>query len=458
MRRSSDQSRSKGKSCQEGSVNWRLCCLLSGLAGPLLWSQASLGLEQAIDLALRNNREISASRLEVEKAENRVLAARKYKLPQFRVNVLGFTPLTGLDFRFPTGAFGTFPTTGPIPPADTTIGTPRGFSALVLAGADQPLTQLRRINLSIELEELNRQVAIEHTRQLEQAVANKVKTAYYDIFEAQTALGANEEAQTLYREVERFTEQNLEQQTVLPSDLLDVQQRVAEVELDRVSIQNAILNRKEQLNLLMGRALETEFSVVAIPGAPEEDLTAAAARTRALEARTEAREARIRLRQAELDRDFTRSQFFPDLSLTVDYLGLGHISFVPSNTVVAGVSLSWNPFDWGRRKAELRVKSGTLDQARIATQETEAQIALDVNAKLRALEESRARLKVSTLARRSAEEKLRVMRNRQEQQTAQLKDTLQMQVALADANLKYEKDVLAVAKARADLQKAMGER
>jgi outer membrane protein TolC len=144
--------------------------------------------------------------------------------------------------------------------------------------------------------------------------------------------------------------------------------------------------------------------------------------------------------------------------LTFDYLSLAQIRFVPTNTLAVGVQVSWNVFDWGRGRKELAAKDKTIEQAKIAVTETEALIQIEVQADRRKLEESRARLKVSDLTRQTAAEKLRVALNKRQQEAAQIKDVLQMQASLAEANQLYQKDLLAYWTARAELDKALGER
>jgi outer membrane protein TolC len=65
---------------------------------------------------------------------------------------------------------------------------------------------------------------------------------------------------------------------------------------------------------------------------------------------------------------------------------------------------------------------------------------------------------VSDLTRQTAAEKLRVALNKRQQEAAQIKDVLQMQASLAEANQLYQKDLLAYWTARAEFDKALGER
>ena len=126
---------------------------------PVCWCQEELTFDGAVDLDVKNNRRIHAPQLEVGKAEDAVAVARTYRLPTFRFNLLEVQPLTHIDFHFPAGSLGTFAATGPIPSADTTLGSPLRPATLFLAGADQPLSQLHRIGLGIKLQDLNRQLA-----------------------------------------------------------------------------------------------------------------------------------------------------------------------------------------------------------------------------------------------------------------------------------------------------------
>src|SRR5215475_10166124 len=97
------------------------------LAGPgIVFCQSSgvsagekLTLEEAIALALRENRQIKNSALEVEKFDFRISAARTHRLPEFKITALGSQLLSSLDFKFEPGVFGNYPNIGPIPAQET---------------------------------------------------------------------------------------------------------------------------------------------------------------------------------------------------------------------------------------------------------------------------------------------------------------------------------------------------
>ena len=431
--------------------------LLLALA-PAGWPQAELTLDEAVRTALQNNRQVRIAQLEVRKSEAAIAAARTYRLPGARVGLLAAQPLTHLDFHFPPGSLGTYPATGPIPFTDAFIRNPLTPLALVLAGVDQPISQLHRIGLAVDLQTLKREEASQKLEQQEQAVANDVKKTYYGLLQAQSALDATGDALKLFRELERVAQQGLIEQVVLQGDVLDVQMRLAQTELEQVTLRNTIETQKGALNILLGRPLETDFRAASLPQAAALEIDPAAARSRALAQRPEREEARIHLLEAEKDARLKKAEYIPDVSLSLNYLGLGNIKFVPANTVMAGVLVNWNIFDWGRKKHELAAKEDGIQQAKEALAETEEKIQLEVDHNRRKLEESRARLRVSDLARRAAIEKLRVSTNKWQEGAIQVKDLLQGQTSVAEANYQYQKDLAAFWTAKAEFDKALGEK
>ena len=88
-----------------------------------------LTLDNAIQIAIENNRSLKVATLEVDKSKWEVAELKTKRLPAFSGTVLGSQLLNEVSFDFPAGAFGTFPSTGPIPSNDTKITTPRRGTA-----------------------------------------------------------------------------------------------------------------------------------------------------------------------------------------------------------------------------------------------------------------------------------------------------------------------------------------
>ena len=416
-----------------------------------------LTLDQAISLALRDNRGVMNARLGIGKAEDDVAAARTYRLPKFEFNALAGQQLISPDFTFTKGVLGNYPNVGPIPDRDVKMSTPSRPTAIMFGQVTQPLSQLHRIRLNIKQAALSTDVAREQLRGQEQSVINNVKRTYYAIVQSESALQSVRQALGFYRELNRVTGDYVTQQVALKADDLEVKTRLAKTETEELTVGNQLATFKEQLNQLVGRDIRTEFRVSAIPEPPLFETDLAAARTRAVDQRPEIREARLRVQQAELDKRVKKSEYIPDVSLAVTYVSPRNFDdYVPKNFAAAGVSVSWEVFDWGRKKRQLAEKQKTIEQATNNLRDVENSVMVEVGAKMRDLQQAAQTLRVAQLKQETAREKMRVSINKYKLVATLFSDVLQTQATLADADYEYQKALLTFWTAKAEYEKSMG--
>ncbi len=413
---------------------------------------ALLTLDQALTQALQQNRMIHSSALEVLKSDDQLAAARTRRLPSFNWYTFASQRLTALEFIFPKDAFGPG-----IPATDTSIRAPAVPAALLMGRIDQPLSQQYRIGLNLGSLNVGRQIALQKERLQKQEIIDQVKRCYYSILQMQSSLESIEESIQFYKEMDRVTDQYVLQQVALKSQSLEIKTRLAKAEYDALALRNPLQTQKEQLNSLLGRGLQTEFSVSPVPEAAGVETDLASARKLALEQRPELMEARLKVRQAEYDWRIKKSEYIPDVSLSFSYVSpVNYGSLVPTNIASAGLLLQWEPFDWGRKKHELAEKGRTVEQAKLALSETEDQVAIDVASKFRNLQQTHQLIIVSRLSQETARENLRVVSNRYGQEVSLFKDVLQAQASLAEADSQYQQALLNYWTARADFEKSLG--
>jgi len=440
-------------------MNRGLLVVIAVLSGSAASAQSAsqLSLDEAIALAVRNNRTIASAELQAQKADEDLQTSRSYRMPQFKLEGQASGLLRPVDIHFPAGAFGTFPGVGPIPSSESTITTPQGLAGLIDATVSQPLTQLFRINLSVRMSEVARDVEREQVRVGRLEVVNQVKQLYFAILQTESALGAADHAITLLREVNRTVDERLIRQVVLKKDSLTVVARLAEAEHVQLRLRNTLASQKEQLNQLMGRDVSALFETIGPPPPTVEEINTTAARAQALEARPDVRQARLRVQQVEIGRKIARAESIPDVSLAVSYLSPMNIDGAPRQIARAGVQFQWEPFDWGRRGREVASKDLEIRQARNALRDAEDRATLEINAAHRKLTEARSQLRVASLGRESFNEAARVKTMQFQSQAVLLSDVLQAQSDLADANNDFQQALLAVWQARADYEHALGQ-
>jgi outer membrane protein len=417
-----------------------------------------LSLDGAIRLAIENNRQLQSARLQVAKAEEHIAVTRSRRLPSFQTEVNASQLLTPVSFAFPAGAFGEFPSTGPIPSTDTTVDVPRRPTYYLSSNVTQPITQLIEIGLNVRNAATSRDIEQQRLRGHELSIANSVKRVYFAILQTQSAIEAGHQAIALYRELDRTLDVRVVQKVALQSDSMEVKVRLAEAELAQVTRRNNLESQKEQLNQLIGRDVTTLFDVEAIASAVAAlELDVDAARRRALANRPDLREAELSLRQAEINYQILKADRLPDISLGVSYTTNLNMDILPSNMTTFGVKVTWEPFDWGRKKRERAASAHTIDQARLNVRELADRSVVEVNSRYRTLSEKRAALAVAQAAQLAVREKLRVKANLFQAQAALLPEVLEVRADLAETDDRYQQSLLALWTAQADFEQALGE-
>lgn len=416
-----------------------------------------LTLDEALSVALESNRLVKNAALEAEKLDFRVGAARTKRLPAFQFAVLGGQLLRPFDFTFPAGAFGTYAETGPIPSTEAKVRTPSQFTTFMTGNIDFPLVHQYKIGLGIRATELGRDIAREGVRAERQKIAADVRTAYFNLVATQAAVEAAQAAVRTMDEAQRVTARYAAEETVLRAEALEVDARLAKSLYELSVAENGLTTQREHLNELLGRDLTTSFRVHPMLEDEIGGLTLAAARQRALEDRPEIRQARLKEQQAEFDRRFAKAEYLPDVSLSVRYLGFNNYEVLPTSVATAGVFLTWEPFDWGRRRDNIAEKARTVAQAGNAATETESQIAVEVGMKYRKWQESALLLKATRTGHAAAVEQLRVTTSRYTEEAVLIRDLLQTQARTSDAEFQYQQALSTYWNALAELRRAIGD-
>jgi outer membrane protein TolC len=416
-----------------------------------------LTLDEAISLARSNNRDLKQSGLEMGKQREALTEAKTQFYPRLDTSVLAAQLLAPLDFTIKAGQFGTFSGTGPIPGSNTDLHTPARPIAIASVTATQPLTQLFRINLFVAEQRLRVDSTQLSFDQDEQKLVDDVRRAYYAVLQAQSQLESQQSMVKYLEEMQQLTERRFNQQTALAADIMSVKAEVAKAVYRLTTIEDTLADRKEALNHLLGRTLQTEFSVESVPATlPEEqDLTTATAI--ALEHRPELKQAANRMSQAKLETKIEKTHYIPDISIQASYTEPANINFLPQNIGSIGALLTWEIWDWGQKRHNVAQKVLAEKQAALSVDDTRDQILLDVNSNFRQLREARAQLAAAEAARDAEKEKLRNQQEAYSQQSILLSDLLRQQASVADAEDQYRQAIFGYWKARADFQKALGE-
>jgi outer membrane protein len=416
-----------------------------------------LTLDEALTMALANNRNVKIASLGVDASRQQILLAKTRRFPSVSTYVFGGESLTTIGLTIKAGQFGSPKATGPIPAQDTTISSSQTPTAFVIAQVSQPLLALHKINLNIAAARLATDQAGEQVRSTRQSIAASVRQAYYGVVQAQEAVKAAQADLQQYQELDRITTEYVAEQTVLKSDSLQVKAKLAEQQYSLLQAQDKQRSAEEGLNDLMERDINTQFRT-----APTEELLPAEedlhlAQTQALAQQPSIREAGLTVKQAEIQRRLAKAQYLPELNASVHYISPFGIDFLPSNIAAAGIEFKWDTFDWGGRSHTVQQKTIAVEQSKQQLEETKAQVLVNVDNMFRSLQEARVGVSVAKLAQAAAREKLNETTNQYAQKTALFRDVLQQQAAAQGADAQYIQAVAAFWMAKANLDKAIGE-
>ena len=415
-----------------------------------------LTIDDAVTAAMNGNRRVLSSILDVSRAGEGTADVKTGRLPHLQVYFLGGEALRPIDFTIPQGALGTYPSTGPIPGQASKISTPQNFAGIVLGQATQPVSQLWKVHLAILESKIGEELAQESLRQQRQDTAHAVRDLYCQVAQTQTQIESIEANVKYLVDLQAETDRNLAEQTALKGDSLAVRAKLSQQRYQLLTLRDALESQKETLNQLLGRDLDTVFSVEAQPMPADAEIDIDAARKEALGQRAEVREARLQTKKAEVEVRRQRAEYFPDFSAQFTYFSAPNVSFLPQNVTQAGFLFQWQPFDWGQKRHKIESLKYSVKQTTLTEQDAEQQVLVDVKAKFRKLAESRALLDTSALTQEAEREKMRVVTNRYGQKAALLSDVLQQEAAVAQADSDYQKALAAFWSAKASFEYALG--
>jgi outer membrane protein TolC len=421
-------------------------------------SLPELTLDQAVEQAVVNNSSLKTASLETLRATDDLAANRTRRLPNTEVTALGAQLVTKPSVSFPAGSLGVYSATGPIPAKNQTIEIARKPAGTVNVAVAQPLSTQYELHLQLKALEFG----LEGTRQdqvkARLEVVDQVRRAYYAVVEAQSALDSLQASLPYYQESHRLALANRGKETILESDLLNADAQLLKIQNAISNASDSVASASERLNDLMGRDIHTQFRVAAIGDADSVLENPEGMEASALQNRSDVKKAKLQVKQADYDARATKAEYIPDISLAFDYDTTANFeNILPSNLGTVGLSLRWEPWDWGRKHQEYEEKRAKEEQAKVGVGATERAVLLEVRNAYRQVQNTRRQLTLSDASARAARQKLKEVQEQVRHEAALSRDLFQAQSDLASADSQQQQALTAFWQARADLKKAIGE-
>jgi outer membrane protein TolC len=347
-----------------------------------------LSLDQAIDLAIKQNHSLHLRSLAVDEMRSKKDEARSNYMPQMNASggVHHVTELAGVEV--PTGAFGNFSSTGPVPAKSVVVyqGADTAYTGGV--GLEQPLTQLFRIhqaNVAAKQDVLIAQVQLDQTQD---AIAVRVRQLYYGILINQRQLEASQEQLEAAKIKDSEAQRDVEHGNALEiatfqskASILETQQRTLTLKLREGDL-------KRQLADLLGLPIETQIDLDSSMPAQAIDVPSRLEATRlALEQNQDIRVARQTLEKAKAGLAAAKDAYIPDITGSSRYGYQSGVPLLEHNFGTFGFSLSYDLFDGGRREAQVRTARTAVTSAQVAVEQLESEVTVEIQAEYDRMEE-----------------------------------------------------------------------
>jgi outer membrane protein TolC len=417
-----------------------------------------LTLDQAIDLALKQNHSIHLRSLSVDQMRSKKDEARSDYLPQIKASggVLHVTEFAGIEI--PAAAFGNFPSTGPVPSKPLFIdqGGLTGYTGGV--GLEQPLTQLFRIHEANVAAKQNVLVAQTQLDQTQDAVALQVRQLYYNILINQQKLQASQEQLAAVRVKDTESRSDVERGSALEIAAIQSEANILQAKQQSLTLKLQGDDLRRQLADLLGLPISTRFDLDAGMTAQNIEILSRAEAVRfALEQNQDLRLARRSLEKAKAGRSAAKDAYIPDLTAISRYSYQSGIPLLVHNFGTFGFSVSYDLFDGGRREAQLRQARTEVRSAEVAIDKLQSEIEVEVEAAYDRIEDLKQTVDVTEQVVKVRTEAARLADRQSEQNAALNSARSQAHADLSSANASLFEADFGLSLAEADLKRKIGQ-
>jgi outer membrane protein TolC len=371
-----------------------------------------LGLDEAVEIALRHNRHLGMADADVDRAAATLEEARSGRLPRADLEA-AFSSTTD-----PTVVFSQKLRQETFTQADFAVDQLNEPDPLENLGGSlsvyQPIYTGGRLSGTVEAASAMHDAAVSGRERTRQEVVERVIEAYTGAVLAASQLEVARDASETARANTKLVADLRAGGLAVESDLLQARVRETEVQELVVRAESAVEVSRAALNLVLGRDLDTPFSLPDALDAPDspprplEGLVAAA-----LQQRPDLQSSSDRLRAAETNARAARSGYRPEV-------GLAGSAAANSDEISGAYGANWSVFmtarftlfDGHRTRAQVRQATERHSRARLEHDLLEQSVSLEVRQAYHDLRAALERVQQATAAVAMAEESMRIVQDR----------------------------------------------
>jgi outer membrane protein TolC len=402
-----------------------------------------LSLNYALTFALDNNFAIRAAKERLRQQEGILVEVRSAQLP----NVSGSASYSDTTQQLATGT-----------------GDERSWAINITAR--QTLFAAGGVQASVESQKLSLEAATLALQAVIDSALLDVRTKFYNVLVTRERIKVQEQNVELIARQLQDVKNRYEAGTVSNFEVLRAEVAVANAKVPLITARNAHRLAIEELRQALGFTTADATNVAKVPNfvGTLEFTPVQADLQSALASAQERRPDLLRLRRLESAAEkgvlARRSAYYPNLSAFASYdwrKRPGYSEFAASRDgVTVGLSSSWAIWDGNATRGRVAQAKSLLEQAKLALEETELSVQVEVRRAISSLQEATELAEASKKVVEQAEEAVRLADARYSAGTATQLDVLQARTDLTTARLNQIQAYYSFNVASASLRRAMG--
>ncbi|MCX7603580.1 MAG: efflux RND transporter permease subunit [Bryobacteraceae bacterium] len=430
-----------------------LAVLLPGVAQG---APRRITLDEAVEMARKQNAILKIQALKIRESEKKREAARTHFFPRLSNESSLIYNSQLQNVAIPRGFLGVLPPLGPLPPEDLRLLQGANTFGLAMTTLGQPVTQLVKIHEGAAAAAQDVRIAEEERRRAENEVVLKVREAYLTALVLERRLEAAR-AQAAAAEAARADAAHaVETGAALEVKRMEADARLLEAKNRALGLEMQLADVKAELADLMGlepdEALELEPAPWSAPPLPAaEELTA-----QALARHPEVKAAEAAVEKARRGVRAAQADYIPEISVFATHAQQRGVPFLPSSNAAVGARLSWEIFDWGRKRAAVGERAAQLGQAEENLRRVRSRVRIEVEKARRKVERMEDLVRVAEQALAARREALRITTDAVEAGVAAPAERERARAALAEAEAQAEEARTGLRLAWAELERALG--
>lgn len=422
----------------------------------------ALSLEDAISLALKNNRLIEQSNEDREEARWALSAARRSAGPLLRWSS-SYNHIGGKFYRS-NGNYRTLHDDARraaregldvnmrLYPAYNNENTNNVSLSMNLYTGGRNENQIEAARYGLNAADLS----LENSRQ---EVKYQAAAAYYQVLQRASLVNVQKQAVELLQEHLRNVTIQYEVGTVAKSDMLSTSVQLANTQQALTSAQGNYETAVAQLNNVLGLPIDTEIAATTEVGFIHYNLTEEECLEYALDHRPDGIAAVYSVKQAHATTASRKAGYRPTVTAVVNASAAGEDLFQSNHTAErwsVGLEMNWNIFDNGLTSAEVHQSQAAERKAEsLALQQIET-IQLEVRSAYIALKTAEKNIETTAAAVAKAEEEFAIAQIRYVEGVDTNLNVMNAQEKVVETRNNYYTALYSYNTSRAQLEKAMG--